>query len=71
MNKNFQLIILAAGKGSRLKSYTKKKPKSLIQLGKESILLQQIRIINLFDKIKKKNFSRRLSFFRIQKNSSK
>ena len=54
MNKNFQLIILAAGKGSRLKSYTKKKPKSLIQLGKESILLQQIRIINLFDKIKKK-----------------
>lgn len=54
MNTNFQLIILAAGKGSRLKSYTKKKPKSLIQFGKESILLHQIRIINLFDNIKKK-----------------
>lgn len=36
-------IILAAGKGNRLKQYTKEKPKCLLELGTETILSREIR----------------------------
>lgn len=38
-------IILAAGKGNRLRQYTKEKPKCLLMLGQESILSREIRIL--------------------------
>ena len=41
------LIILAGGKGTRLKKYTKNKPKPLVKIGKSSILEK---IINSFSK---------------------
>ena len=41
------LIILAGGKGTRLKKYTKNKPKPLVKIGNSSILE---RIINNLSK---------------------
>ena len=38
-------VILAAGKGSRLGTYTKGKPKCLLKLGSETILQREIRIL--------------------------
>tara|TARA_Y100000031_G_scaffold156418_1_gene210883 strand:- start:56 stop:817 length:762 start_codon:yes stop_codon:yes gene_type:complete len=43
--KKFQIIILAAGTGSRMGNFTKKKPKCLLEINNESILSRQIRVI--------------------------
>jgi len=68
-----RVIILAAGRGSRLKSLTEKKPKSLIKINKKTILQHQLDIYkkcginkiaivtgykkNLFDKFEIKKFN--------------
>lgn len=41
-----QAIILAAGKGNRIKELTKGKPKCLLPLGKETVIERQIRLLN-------------------------
>lgn len=45
-------LILAAGKGSRLITYTKNKPKCLVEIDKISLLQRQINIIKLQNKYK-------------------
>jgi len=42
-------IILAAGKGSRLDKFTKKQPKCLLKLGRETILAREIRLLQECD----------------------
>ena len=39
-------LILAAGQGKRIKQITKKFPKCLIKINKESLLKRQIRLLN-------------------------
>lgn len=49
---DFVVIILAAGKGTRLHPYTKKTPKVLLKMGNKTILERNIEIVR--DKFKKK-----------------
>jgi L-glutamine-phosphate cytidylyltransferase len=41
-------IIIAAGKGTRLRPYTEKIPKCLVRLGNKTILSSQIEVFNFF-----------------------
>jgi choline kinase len=42
MTRNIKAIILAAGKGSRLNAYTKKRPKCLLPFGSKTLLQRQL-----------------------------
>lgn len=71
-----RVIILAAGRGSRLKNLTEKKPKSLIKINKKTILQHQLDIYkkcgikkiaivtgykkNLFNNLKVKKFNNKI-----------
>jgi len=46
-----QLVILASGKGSRLKNKTKKIPKCLVKVNKISIIDYNEKFINKFKKV--------------------
>ena len=46
-NKDVKAIIIAAGKGSRLRPFTNHLPKGLLKIGKESIIGSQIKNYNL------------------------
>ena len=48
MIKNFRVIVLAAGKGTRLMPITQNKPKCLVKVKGKSILERQL---ELFDRI--------------------
>ncbi len=45
-NKKFNIIILAAGQGLRLRPFTNKKPKCMVEIKGKSILKRQIEVLN-------------------------
>jgi len=48
MLKNLKCVILAGGVGSRLFEETKVKPKPLVEIGNEPIILHILKFINEF-----------------------
>ena len=46
MELNMKAVILAAGRGSRLGKYTDDKPKCLIEIGGETLLDRELRLLS-------------------------
>ena len=47
MELNMKAVILAAGRGSRLGKYTDDKPKCLIEIGGETLLDRELRLLSV------------------------